>query len=79
MSQQHTRLSAMAEKLVGLVLADRGMSLNTRAALKEMANALANEADISHDNEMKRCEARIKASSPKHRPLLRSWWTRLRP
>lgn len=80
MSQQHTRLSAMAEKLVGLVLADREMSPGTRAALKEMANTLASEADIAHDNEMKRFEAQIKASSSKHRPgfLLRKWWARLR-
>jgi hypothetical protein len=80
MSQQHTRLRAMAEKLVGLVLADREMSPGTRAALKEMANTLASEADIAHNNEMKRCETQIKASSSKHRPgfLLRRWWARLR-
>lgn len=80
MSQQHTRLRAMADHLVGLVLADREMLPGTRAALKAMANALANEADIAHNNEMKRCEAQIKTSSSKRRPgfSLRRWWARLR-
>lgn len=78
MSQQHTRLQTMAEQLAALVLADREMSPNTRTALKDMANTLASEADIAHDNEMKRFEAQIDALSPKPRPSLRSWWARLR-
>ena len=80
MSQQHTRLRAMADHLVGLVLADREMLPNTRAALKDMANTLASESDIAHNNEMKRFEAQIDALSPKQQPgfSLRSWWARLR-
>ena len=78
MSQQHTRLQSMAEQLAALVLADRDMLPNTRAALKDMANTLASESDIAHDNEMKRIEEQISALSPKPRPSLRSWWARLR-
>jgi acetyl-CoA acetyltransferase len=80
MSQQHTRLQTMAEQLAALVLADREMSPNTRTALKDMANTLASEADIAHDNKMKRFEAQINALSPKQQPgfSVRSWWARLR-
>lgn len=80
MSQQHTRLQTMAEQLAALVLADREMLPNTRAALKDMANTLASESDIAHDNEMKRIEAQIIALLPKQQPdiSLRSWWARLR-
>ena len=80
MSQQHTRLQTMAEQLAALVLADREMLPNTRAALKDMANTLASESDIAHNNEMKRFEAQINALSPKQQPgiSLRSWWARLR-
>jgi len=78
MSQQHTRLQSMAEQLAALVLADREMLPSTRAALKDMANTLASESDIAHDNEMKRIEEQISALSPKPRPSLRSWWARLR-
>ena len=80
MSQQHTRLQTMAEQLAALVLADRDMLPNTRTALKDMANTLASEADIAHDNKMKRFEAQINALSPKQQPgfSVRSWWARLR-
>jgi len=80
MSQQHARLRAMAEQLATLVLADREMLPNTRAALKNMANTLASESDIAHNNEMKRLEAQISALSPKQQLgfSLRSWWARLR-
>lgn len=72
MSQQHARLRTMAEQLAGLVLAEHEMSPGTRADLERMVNALANEADIAHDAEMRRVPPRPV------RPAPRPWWRGLR-